>query len=269
MSLHIQTQGSGRDIVLLHGWGLSSRVWDETAQALSQNFRVTRIDLPGYGQSPLASNYYSLETLADLVLAAAPPRAIWMGWSLGGLVAMQAVLSQPQRAAGLILVASTPRFVQSADWQDAVGTQVLDAFARDLEENYASTIKRFLALQARGSERARDEIRQLNTRISECGDPVTEALQGGLAILRNTDLRAQLVYIQCSTLVIAGQHDTLVPLAAAERLVVMLETSRLHIIYGAGHAPFLSHPQEFLQAVTKFLDEQSTTSDRTGTAPAR
>jgi pimeloyl-[acyl-carrier protein] methyl ester esterase len=268
MSLHTQTQGSGSDIVLLHGWGLGSSVWDETAQALSRKFRVTLIDLPGYGESPLHNNNYSLETLADLTLDAAPPHAVWAGWSLGGMVAMQAAIQQPQRVTGLVLVATTPRFVQGADWPHAVDARVLQEFGRDLEDNYPATMARFLALQAPGNDWARTEIRRLKAHV-EHGAPTADALQGGLAILRNTDLRAQLAHIHCSALVIAGQHDTLVPLAAAESLVVMLKTARLQVIYGAGHAPFLSHPQEFLQAVTEFLHEQSATDNCSGTAPAR
>jgi len=269
VKLASHTQGGGQDIVLLHGWGLPATVWVETAQALAQNFRVTLIDLPGYGQSPLPGGAYTLEALADRVLAAAPPQAIWIGWSLGGMVAMQAALRQPQRIAGLVLVASTPRFVQGSDWRHAIDVSVLDIFAHALKDNYRTTIARFLALQVRGSEHAQDTLRKLSARLFEHSAPLPEALHGGLAILHNSDLREQLAHISCPTLVIAGTHDTLVPLAAAESLVVMLKTAWLQIIRGAGHAPFLSHPQEFLQAVNEFINEQSATDSYSGAAPAR
>ncbi len=253
----------------MHGWGLSAAVWEETAQALAQNFRVTLIDLPGYGHSPLPNRGYSLELLADLALAAAPPQAIWIGWSLGGIVAMQAALRQPQQVAGLVLAASTPRFVQGSNWRHAVDVSVLDTFAQDLKDNYRATILRFLALQARGSERARDTIRTLSARLFEHTEPLPEALHGGLALLRDTDLRPALAHICCPTLIIAGARDTLIPLAAAETLVLMLKSARLHVIHGAGHAPLLSHPQEFVQAVNDFLDEQPQTDRRARAAPAR
>lgn len=268
MSLHTQTEGVGRDLVLVHGWGLGSSVWSETAQALAQNFRVTRIDLPGYGQSAMLNNN-SLATLTELALNAAPARAIWMGWSLGGLVAMQAALSQAQRISGLILIASTPRFMRSADWQAGVDAQILEKFTHDLEADYASTIKRFLALQTRGSERAQNALRRLNAQLRTHGQPAADTLRNGLAILRDTDLRAQLMRIICPVLIIAGRHDTLVPPAAAERLAIMLKSAQLRIIPGAGHAPFISHPQEFLLAVNEFINEQSPTDSYAGAASAR
>lgn len=255
--------------MLLHGWGLSAAVWEETAQTLAQNFRVTLVDLPGYGQSPLPGSAYTLEALADRVLAAAPSQAIWVGWSLGGMVAMQAALRQPQRIVGLVLVASTPRFVQGSDWRHAVEISVLDTFAQELKSNYRATVMRFLALQVRGSEYAQNTIRKLSARLFDYSAPLPEALHGGLALLRDTDLRTELAHISCPALVIAGTHDTLIPLATAETLVLMLKSARLRIIHGAGHAPLLSHPQEFLQAVTEFIDEQSTTDNCSGAASAR
>lgn len=269
MNLYTQTYGSGRDIVLVHGWGLSSSVWDETAQALSENFRVTLVDLPGYGRSPLPAGNYSLETLASLALAAAPHEAVWMGWSLGGMVAIQVALRQRQRVTGLILIGSTPRFVHGTDWPCAIDTRVLEEFARDLTDNYRETMKRFLTLQARNSASERVNMRRLNARLFKNGEPAPDALQGGLNILRDTDLRDQLANIIHGALVVAGEHDTLVPLAAAKNLAVMLKSAHLQIIPGAGHAPFLSHPQEFLQAVHEFLHEQSQANHATGAAPAR
>lgn len=251
MSLSITTQGSGPDIVLLHGWGLAAAVWEDTAQALAQHFRVTLIDLPGYGQSPVTDDY-SLPALARQVAQVAPSPALWVGWSLGGMVAMQLAIQQPHAVCALVLAASTARFVQGADWPHAVEAHVLDTFALDLALNYRRTVQRFLALQARGSERGLAVIRRLSARLPAHGEPAVVALQAGLGILRNADLRAQLKDINCPTLLIAGEHDTLIPLDAAKALVVMFQQGRLHTMQGAGHALFLSHAQEFVQLICEF-----------------
>lgn len=261
MSMSAHTLGDGADIVLVHGWGLPSGIWNETAHALAENYRVTLIDLPGYGLSPMPAATYALEILAEMALAAAPEHAVWTGWSLGALVTMQAALIAPQRVMALVLVASTPRFVRAADWPHGIDAQLLDTFAQDLVSNYASTVRRFVALQARGRSWQRDEIRQLHARVFAQGDPQPGALHGGLALLRETDLRQQLANIAAPVLVLAGEHDTLVPLAASENLVLLLNDARphaprLHVMAGAGHAPFLSHPQQFLERVSDFVDEQ-------------
>ena len=79
---------SAVDLVLLHGWGMSSLVWDEILPELLENFRVTVIDLPGFGRSPIPGGEYDLDYLSKHVLNVAPKEAVWMGWSLGAMVAM-------------------------------------------------------------------------------------------------------------------------------------------------------------------------------------
>ena len=268
MKLFSVTQGRGADVVLLHGWALHSGVWNEIADTLAQYFRVTLIDLPGHGRSPIFPDAYSLSNLATHVLDVAPPKAVWLGWSLGGMVAMQAALEQPERLAGLVLVASSPRFVEAADWPHAVPVQVLQDFAQDLQRDFRGTIRRFLALQMRGNTHTRDYLRILNTRAFKHGEPSLVALQAGLSLLAETDLRKQLKDITCPTLLVMGENDTLIPLAAAEALVVMFKAAYSEVIPGAGHAPFLSHPQQFLQRVTAFLHETLHRNQRAGQTSA-
>ena len=77
-----------QDIVLIHGWGLHAIVFDDIVPALLERFRVTVVDLPGMGQSPMPNGDYTLDFLADEVLAIMPERAHVLGWSLGGLFAL-------------------------------------------------------------------------------------------------------------------------------------------------------------------------------------
>ena len=97
--LHSRTLGCGPDIVLLHGWGAQGSIWNEIAADLAARYRVTMIDLPGHGKSP-ESEREPEPTLASLtarVAQVAPTRATWLGWSLGGMVAMQLASETPQR----------------------------------------------------------------------------------------------------------------------------------------------------------------------------
>ena len=103
--LYWQTTGQGdRHLVLLHGWGLNAEVWHDISVRLSAHFTLHLVDLPGYGRSrgfgPL-----TLPQMADALLAQAPARAVWLGWSLGGLVASQLAPAHPARVAGLRPVA--------------------------------------------------------------------------------------------------------------------------------------------------------------------
>ncbi|MDQ9387065.1 alpha/beta fold hydrolase, partial [Serratia marcescens] len=126
-ALYWQTIGEGeRDLVLLHGWGLNAEVWSCIQARLAPHFRLHLVDLPGYGRSQ-GFGALSLEQMTEIVLAAAPPQAWWLGWSLGGLVASQAALMQPERLKGLITVASSPCFAARDEWP-GIRPDVLSGF---------------------------------------------------------------------------------------------------------------------------------------------
>jgi pimeloyl-[acyl-carrier protein] methyl ester esterase len=252
-----ETRGTGRDLLLLHGWGLHGGIWDELTDDLADTHRVTRLDLPGHGHSPpLAAKPLTppLEDWAEAVLAAAPPQADWLGWSLGGLIALWAAARHRQRLRRLVLLASTPRFVRGPDWPDAVDPRVFEDFVASLGQSYRPTLLRFLALQTRGSEGAREAQRRLRARLFERGAPDPTAMAQGLAILEDADLRALLRSVTQPVLVIAGGRDTLVPPAAARALVRLLPQGRVIEIGGAGHAPFLSHGVQVARAIRRFLE---------------
>lgn len=253
MSLYSETLGNGPDIVLLHGWGLHGGIWEETAAHLAKNFRVTCIDLPGHGRSAAMSESYTLQTLAERILSVVPQQTIWLGWSLGGMLAMQCAAIHPERVTKLILVASTPKFTCSVDWSHGISSEVLEQFAQEMEHDAKKTIRRFLALQLRGSERAHESLAALNHAVFRHGLPATVALRGGLNILRDADLRTHLARITSPALVIAGERDPLIPLQTGDYLAANLPNGKLFTLPKSGHAPFLSHPPEFLLALNEFL----------------
>lgn len=254
MSLYIDTRGSGPDLVMLHGWGLHGGLFGPVIEPLSSHFRLHLVDLPGHGRSPMPEGDYSIETVASQIATAVPPGAAWLGWSLGGRIALQAAASGAA-IKELILVGTNPCFTQRPDWPHAMPEQELEQFAASLRDNYKSTLQRFLALQSRGSERAREELRNLREALFAHGEPDPRALAGGLAILRDADLRPALAAIVQATLVLHGERDTLAPLAAAEYTAAELPNGTLEVIEGAGHAPFISHPERFIDLVTEFLHE--------------
>src|SRR5690349_8810079 len=118
-----------RDVVLLHGWGYSSRIWDALAERLARRFRVHVPDLPGYGSAP-ASEPYTLEALADAVARAAPRRCHVVGWSLGGEVALAWALHAPRQVVRLALIGATPCFTRRPGWACATDGAVLAEFGR-------------------------------------------------------------------------------------------------------------------------------------------
>jgi len=191
--------------------------------------------------------------LASSVAQALPEHTHVVGWSLGGQVALQWARIAPQQIDRLILIGATPCFRQRADWAHGLSDPVMAEFATSLAQDYEGALKRFLSLQARSGDDARATIAALREQLFARGRPSLSTLRAGLAILGELDLRAVLGEIQHATLVLHGSHDTLTPPSAAQCLAQALPHARLEMLRGAAHAPFLSHPQATLDAMTKFL----------------
>jgi pimeloyl-[acyl-carrier protein] methyl ester esterase len=254
MSLHIESQGSGKPLLLIHGWGMHSGMWAQVAAQLAQSHRVHSVDLPGYGSST-ACTPYDLDTLVQQLSSQFNEALSLVGWSLGGQLALRWAQLHPQQVNKLVLVATTPCFVQKENWSSAMAANTLQEFSSSLLQNHAQTLRRFLALQVRGSENEKQILSDLRAQLFAKGEPDMGALKGGLEILRDTDLREQLQHIKQAALVLAGERDMLTPKTASEYMVQSMPRAQLEIIAGAAHAPFLSHPQIFMQRLTSFLNE--------------
>lgn len=235
-------------LVLLHGWGLNSVVWDPVMAELEQQFDVYRIDLPGFGfNHHRLPECYDLAALVELIAPLCPDGSILAGWSLGGLVASQIALQYGDRFSSLCLIASTPCFVQKIGWKGIKPT-VLQQFAKDLQQDSKKTIERFLAIQAMGSETARQDTKQLKKTVFAAGPAQPQALSGGLAILEDIDLRAQLPTLTLPVKGIFGRLDSLVAIRSIEQIADSLPDFEYKVLVKASHAPFISHPEAFVAA---------------------
>lgn len=253
--LYYRQHGHGAPLILLHGWGFNQRIWDNIAQVLSQQWTVYQVDLPGHGNSPLSD--YAIDALSTLFTNQLPDNAVWIGWSLGGLLAQYIALHHPHKVRALVLLCSSPKFVASADWSHAIQPKVLQQFYDNLQANPLDTVQRFLALQVRGSDAARAQLRQLKTLVKDSPPPQSEALMHGLHLLQRIDLRAQLAGLCMPALQILGGKDTLVPYRVGAACQNYCPQLRKLVIKPAAHIPFLSHPEILLPHLQGFLHDLS------------
>lgn len=246
-----QTKGEGKDdLVLLHGWGLNAGVWHNIEAELGSHFLLHLVDLPGYGRSK-GFGSLTLEKMADIVMTKAPERAIWLGWSLGGLVVSQIALTNPERVKALVTVASSPCFTAAEAWP-GIKPEVLAGFQQQLSEDFNRTVERFFALQTLGTETARQDARLLKSVVLEQPMPAVDVLNGGLEILRTADLRASLAASLLPHLRLYGRLDGLVPRKVVPLLDALWTNSHSLIFDKAAHAPFISHPAEFCRVVQEW-----------------
>jgi pimeloyl-[acyl-carrier protein] methyl ester esterase len=237
--------------VMVHGWAMNSAVWQPLTVGLPDWLDVICVDLPGHGGMSEVSAV-SLDDHVRLLSAVTQKPALWLGWSMGGLAVLKLARDYPERVAGLFMVSTNPCFVRREDWTTAVDEAVFDDFARMLKAGVGATMRRFLALQVMGDRRALATVRELERAMNARGFASEQALQAGLQILKQTDLRQELHLINTPLHWYLGGRDTLVPAALAENLRQLNPAIEVVIESDAGHVPFLSHSENFLRELVGF-----------------
>jgi len=252
MTLYIDKLGHGPvPLVLLHGWAMHGGVLSPLVEALQDRCTMYVVDLPGHGYSRDCGLPLEPRACAAAIAAITPP-AIWLGWSLGGLIALTAALDLPQQVRGLAMLCATPRFVRDASWPYGTDAAMVQQLATDLATGYHATIERFLALEAMGSADPRAELRQLRTLVFARGEPDRRVLQEGIRILETGDRRAALPDLSVPSAWIAGQRDRLVPPQAMQWSASQCGGS-YDEIERAGHAPFFGQAAAVAQALQPLL----------------
>ena len=256
-SLHIATSGEGPPLVLIHGWAMHGGVFAPLVERLRTRHTLHLVDLPGHGLSRDDATPLAFDAVCDALFARLPP-APWLGWSLGGMFALHAAVRDPARVPALVALCSSPCFVRGEDWRFGVSPEIFHDFARGLADDYRGTLDRFVALEAFGSDHAKDELRALRAGLFARGEPAARVLVDGLHLLETVDQRPLLDALRVPSLWIAGRRDRLVdPRAmrdAAARIDAAGHAPATFVqIEHAGHAPFLTHVDEVDAALQGFL----------------
>ncbi|APV48433.1 pimeloyl-[acyl-carrier protein] methyl ester esterase [Betaproteobacteria bacterium GR16-43] len=248
MNLYVKSIGAGPDLVLLHGWGLHGGVWSSVIEILAKRFRVHAFDLPGHGYSSFIP-FGGLDDAANRLANVIPMGTVVCGWSMGGLIAQRLALRHPARVRALALVSTTPCFLVRDDWPHAMKSEILTGFAAGLRTDFNATLKTFVALNALGGASTRETIRRLADEMLSRGVPDPSALDAGLAMLQETDLRTEVRALAQKTVVIHGARDALAPVEAGRWLAANLRSASLVEFEDAAHLPFISHPDAFAAAL--------------------
>lgn len=255
--LHVDVVGAGPPLVLLHGWAMHGGVFAPLVDALRGRHTLHVVDLPGHGASRGSDVPLALGPCVDALLAQVPD-APWCGWSLGGLFALHAAATQPQRVPKLAMLCASPRFVREQGdapdrWRYGVSAEIFRDFAAGLRDDYRAVLERFIALEAFGSDHAREQIRVLRDAVFARGEPVASVLAEGLTLLETTDLRPDLPTLSVPSLWLGGRRDRLVDPRALQAAAALAPVSRTHVIGHAGHAPFLTHVDAVATQLAAFL----------------
>lgn len=233
-------------VVLIHGFGFHSFVWEPVARLLAPHYRVHPFTLGGYDGVPVQADGQDSERLSE------HEGAHWAGWSMGGLVALRAI-EDGLRPRSLTLVASQPCMVARGDWPHAIGSPAFEDFRRRVRKDPGTALRHFATLVARGDGQAQRIRDQLQAAVL----PDPETLERGLDLLERADLRETWARNRIPQQCILGERDALVPTGAARSLRALCPEARFDRIHRTGHAPLLSEPgrcAELMQAFWRSLE---------------
>lgn len=249
--------GSGPALVLLHGFTGTGAVWAPLHEALGHGRRLVFVDLPGHGAAPPPPAAATLHDVADAVVSAVAAvgvnRADWLGYSLGGRVALHVVLRHPACVARLVLESASPGIADPraraarADDDDALA----DAIARDGLAAFVErwTAQPLFAAQARLPAAVREAERL--RRLAQAPEGLAAALRV-TSVGRQAHLLDRLGAVTCPVLLVAGADDATYR-AHAAAMAARLPWARTAIVPSAGHTPHLENPAAFHAAVAAFL----------------
>ena len=229
-----------KPLVFMHGWAQSQQIWFQQHELFEG---ALFLNLPGHGGQPdLPADQW-----ADYLLTQLPEEpSLLLGWSLGGMLAMQLAHLYPERVDGLALVSTTPRFRADDNWPHGSSDKVFNGFRQAIESGSPKALNRFFALMLHGDEITRSDFNRLAKAAVDRENRVSEAgVKGALELLESVDLREQIATITQPTLVIHGEADAIVPCAAGLWLTKHIPDNKQLFLPDCGHAPFLTQPEQF------------------------
>lgn len=253
LKLFYREWGQGLPVVLLHGFPLSSEIWAPVASWLQDRFRVIAPDLRGHGSSEAPPGPYTMDDLAEDVVGLADALGLGQlvlgGHSMGGYVAFRVVSRWPERLLGLVLVATRAE----ADSEEGKQRR-LDAIQRIRKEGTEGFLREFLPNLV--SEHARRAHPAVVARLWELArltpdHTLVSCLQG---MAGRPDSRPLLGKLTVPVLVVAGEHDAVVPVDAAKAMAEAIPGAQLVVVAGAGHVPSVEAPEATTAAIRHFLE---------------
>ena len=260
--IHYECAGSGPAIVLLHSFLCDGEMWSPQVPVLAEHYRVINIDIRGHGQSDIAGAPLSIYDLVKDVVAVLDqeqiPNAIWGGLSIGGMIALRAAITVPERVSGLLLLdthAGTETRFKIAKYKTLVGLATLFGIRPLL--NVVAKLMFGEHTRAHRPELVADWKEKFATM------PLTSIKHMVNALCARDSLKSRLGQIRQPARVIVGKEDVSLPPPCSIALTERLPNAQLTIVEHAGHLSTLEQPDAVNRALLDFLSATSSAAPDT------
>lgn len=260
--LHVEVTGRGDALVLLHGFSGSTETWRPLRGALGNTRRLVAVDVIGHGASPAPESIErycfdrALDAIANAVTRLGIARSAWLGYSMGGRLALGMAFRHPDAVSALILESATPGVLSPSERaeRERADRALAERIERDGIEAF---VREWEALPMWESQRALPErVRQRQTAQRLRNRPVGLANSlRGMGQGAQPCLWERLPALEVPALLLAGERD-LKFVGIAKDMQAAMPAAELAIVPGAGHAVHLEQPAAFSRLVNQFLVRQ-------------
>ncbi len=252
LKIKYKQEGSGTPIVILHGWGGSSKSWEKVIELIAnKKYMVVCPDLPGFGESDTLSESWTINKYICFVLeflnALKVEECILIGHSFGGGLSTK-------------IAAKNPKIVQKLILCDAAVVRAKERLnlRQKIAKISASIVKPF-SKNKFYKEKIQSKIRPFIYKIAGTRDyfNANEIMKETFVKISKEDLRAFATYIRKPTLVVWGSKDETTPLEDAYTIKNIIDGAELRVIDDVAHSPHLKKPEELSQIIIDFINKKS------------
>jgi pimeloyl-[acyl-carrier protein] methyl ester esterase len=258
-----EEQGSGRPVLFVHGWCMSSAVWGLQQAAVAAEYRFIALDLRGHGRSQFSGGQMEgfsgyAEDIVNLAEQLHLHDLVIVGWSLGAQALLKAYPRLQARIDALVLVGGTPRFSAAPHFPYGLPPHEAEGMRIKVRRNLDRALEGFQRnLFVTGELDDPVIARQVALVLARITPPSTAAALEGLETLMEEEVLDEAALVSCPTLLFHGEHDRICLPGASCWLEQTISGSRRNSYSGCGHAPFLSNSQRFNHDLIAFIRELS------------
>ncbi|WP_153731122.1 alpha/beta fold hydrolase [Sporosarcina obsidiansis] len=256
---NITITGSGEQTILFaHGFGCDQTVWKNIVPAFEQDYRIVLFDYVGSGQSDklaYSSDRYGTlhgyaQDVIDVCDALDLQNILYVGHSVSSMIGALASIQRPDLMEKLIMIGPSPHYLNEPDYYGGFEREDIDELLDMMEMNYKEWAKYLAPISMKNEDRP--HLSEEFESMLYTNDP--QIARQFAEVTFTSDIRAELPQVYTKTLILQPTEDSIVPIEVGEYIQRQTPNSELVIMKAKGHNPHISHPEETVQEITRFIE---------------